>query len=213
VLSKDDLMAGNVGIIANSPAMFSRLVEDCGCIAELITPHLLAAPFFRRTFRYLIIPGGFAYREQKTVLYALRASGSRLARFVRDGGTVLVFGAGADLPDAYDWLPFPVRYRFGFASGILTCDGTGSSRIVEECPESVSVDGTLEIPDSGISAGNDWSGNGEGPAPVIHIRLGDLPVMIGYRYGAGMIILTTLHEYPSRSFLRYLSSPLSETLL
>lgn len=211
-------MAGKVGIIWNTQTMFTRLVEDCGFIAELVTPHLLAAPFFRRKYSVLIVPGGFAHPDHCTVFSALRACEIRIQHFVRSGGTILVFGAGTDLPDAYGWLPCAVRYRFGFSTGeVMGCEVNAaesqSSCITEECPDTISIDGTLEIPDiciCGVPGVYDARMN---PEPFIHLSVRDNPVMIEYQAGDGRIILTTLHEYPSRRFVKGLCSSLSETLL
>lgn len=113
-------MTGRVGIVWDSPMMFTRLIEDCGFIPELVTPHLLAAPFFRRSFSAVIIPGGFAHPAYSSVIPALRACEGRIRRFILGGGTVIVFGAGIDRPDAYDWLPVTIQYRFGLVNAICS---------------------------------------------------------------------------------------------
>lgn len=206
-------MAGAVGIIANNSAMFDRLLEESGCTPEVVTPHLLAAPFFRRKYSAIVVPSGFAYGDQLTVLYALRACRSRILKFIRSGGAILVYGAGADLPDAYDWVPFQMRYLFGFLNGPVKEDGSDLVCIKDECSEVLTVDGTFALSDIGRSAGRELTAPLESCNPLIHLTLQDLPVMVEYRYGSGLLVLTTLHEYPSRKFLKYLTSSGSETLL
>ena len=204
---------GRVGIIWDTPVMFSRLVEECGYIPELVTPHFLAAPFFRRSFSAIIIPGGFANPSYSSVLPALRACEDRIRRFVTSGGTVLAFGAGIDKPDAYDWLTLGVRYRFGFTEGVAEGDDNPAlPGITEDCPGTVLIDGVFELP-SPAGSGMNAPGTGEGVDPKILLYLGGFPILIEYSAGAGRIILTTLHEYPSRGFLRSFCTGSGETLL
>lgn len=204
-------MGRRVGIIWDTPVMFIRLAEDCGYLAELVTPHLLAAPFFRRSFSAVIIPGGFAHPSYSSVLPALRACEDRIKRFVRSGGTVLAFGAGIDRPDAYDWLDEKIQYRFGFSEGM---PDTGAdpvlARITDDCPEIVSIDGIFEHAKPAGSGAPDCE---KEPEPRIGMRINGLPVLIEYSIGAGRIILTTLHEYPSRGFLCNFCMNNGETLL
>lgn len=201
-------MAAKVGVIWDGPLMFTRLVEDCGEITELVTPHLLAAPFFRRSYKAVIIPGGFASPSYSSVLPALRACEGRIRRYVREGGMLLVFGAGISRPDAYDWLPVQIRYQFGFSEGVPECDAAHPlSCITDECPSVISIDGTFELADAPSPVPE-----GGGDASV-RIRVGDEPVLVECRVGAGCIIVTSLHEYPSRRFLSHICSRDGETLL
>ncbi|PKL58935.1 MAG: hypothetical protein CVV33_09985 [Methanomicrobiales archaeon HGW-Methanomicrobiales-4] len=207
-------MTRRVGIIWDTPVMFTRLVEDCGFIPELVTPHLLAAPFFRRSYSAIIIPGGFAHPSYSLVLPALRACEDRIWRFILAGGMVLVFGAGFDKPDAYDWLPVMVRYRFGFSEGMVE-GGTDNpfSCIIEDCPDLVSIDGFFDIPGNGLPSIQGASDLEEDGRVVVCLQMRGYPVMIEYRSGAGRIILASLHEYPSRRFLSGFCMRGSETLL
>ncbi len=206
-------IGGRVGIIWDTPVMFSRLVEECGYIPELVTPHFLAAPFFRRSFSAIIIPGGFANPSYSSVLPALRACEDRIRRFVTSGGTVLAFGAGIDKPDAYDWLPVRVRYRFGFSEGVAEGDDNQVLPCITDCPDTVLIDGVFELPDPVSSGTDDAPGSGEGVDLKILLYLGGFPIQFEYSAGAGRIILTTLHEYPSRGFLQSFCIRSGETLL
>lgn len=207
-------MGRRVGIIWDTPVMFTRLVEDCGYLAELVTPHLLAAPFFRRSFSAIIIPGGFGNPSYSSVLPALRACEDRIRHYVTSGGMVLVFGAGFDRPDAYDWISGNIRYRFGFSEG--TPDAGADSFfacITEECPERVSIDGAFELEEPAGSEGIGAPGSEMLNFPRICLRINGLPVLIEYPVGAGRMILTTIHEYPSRTFLCNFFVNNGETLL
>ena len=102
--------------------LFSRYIEECGVPCEHITPHMIAAPFYRGRFGALIIPTGFANPSYSCLLPALKASSSRIRRFISEGGHLLVFGAASEREDAYDWLPIRVRYHHEYGGRSLDVD-------------------------------------------------------------------------------------------
>jgi glutamine amidotransferase-like uncharacterized protein len=178
--------------------MFGRLIEDCGACCETINPHMLASPFWRGRFVSLIVPTGFANQTYSNLLPALRASQKRIRRFIENGGRMLVFGAGCCREGAYDWLPFEVTYTFDY--------GTRSVRFAEKDryvtiiagydSESIECDGYFPTYDAETFA---VSETGE-------------PLLIGKAYGEGLILVTSIHEYPSREFLKTFSCGERETL-
>ena len=179
------MMQAKIGIIWDSPQLFTKLVEDSGHTCELITPHLLAAPFFRRSLHAIIIPAGFADKKMSSVLAALRALEDRIRRYVTEGGTVLVFGAAIEYPGAYDWLPFDLAYSFGFfESQVSQVSDHPLACIVPSINQAISCDGVFAY-------------TGEG---CILTAKGD-SILIRHALGKGQYIVTTIHEYPSRQFL------------
>lgn len=184
-------MTCRAGFVWNSPQHFSRLIEDCGIPCEIVTPHMLAAPFFRGAFTCLVVPTGFGNPKYSNLLPALRASSSRIQRFVERGGHLLVFGAADDRPDAYDWLPFPVKYQHDFHPRAVTfLAESGSAAILDEYDAgNVECDGCFPA-HGGTSAGVD-----AGSA-----------VLIEHAFGDGMIVVTSIHEFPSRDFIKQFCS-------
>jgi hypothetical protein len=180
-------MSCRAGFVWATPQHFNRFIEECGISCELVTPHMLAAPFFRSTFNCLIIPTGFANPAYSNLLPALRASSSRIRRFVENGGSLLVFGAAADKPDAYDWLPFSAVYRHDCHPRRIeiqpgSCTGT---MIDDYDPRAIECDGVFpahEGKSAGVSDASD--------------------VIIEKQFGRGRIVITSIHEYPSRQFLK-----------
>lgn len=193
-------MATHVAFIWEGPVLFTRLFEDCGHSCELVTPHLLAAPFFRKKLHGVVIPAGFATPEHMRVLTALRAIRPRIERFVREGGTLVAFGGGTEYSSAYDWIPVPISYRYGFAEVLLQRNSTHQyTSIIDDAGETISIDGTLgDIPDDNEN---------------VLLRAPQGPVMIHVPYGKGRIIVTSLHEYPSRRFVSDLFESGGEGLL
>jgi hypothetical protein len=180
-------MICRAGFVWDSPQYFSRLIEDCGITCEIVTPHMLAAPFFRGSFNCLIVPTGFGNPRYSNLLPALRASSSRIEKFVEHGGNLLVFGAADNRADAYDWLPFQVIYRHDCHPRKITFSGESiAATIVDEYdPTNIECDGAFPVHE-GTCIGSAESSD----------------VIIEHSCGKGRIVVTSVHEFPSRNFLK-----------
>lgn len=180
-------MSTRAGFVWATKQHFNRYIEESGIGCELITPHMLAAPFYRATINCLIIPTGFANPAYSNLLPALRASSSRITRFVEKGGNLLVFGAAIDKPDAYDWLPFSVHYTHDHHPRPITCTPASETRrIIEDYDAScIECDGIFSLFDAECTGST-----------------GESAVLIEKKVGNGIIVVTTVHEFPSRSFLQ-----------
>jgi hypothetical protein len=179
------------GFVWQTKQHFNRYIEDCGISSELITPHMLAAPFYRGRFNCLIIPTGFANPAYSNLLPALRAAAPRIKKFVESGGNLLVFGAAANKPDSYDWLPFLVTYIHDcHPRHIESVSDSGAMKIIDDYnPLCIECDGsfpTHEGQQVGIAESAD--------------------VIIETKVGSGRIVVTSIHEYPSRGFLKNICS-------
>jgi hypothetical protein len=175
------------GFVWATPQHFNRFIEECGIGCELVTPHMLAAPFYRPTLNCLIIPTGFANPAYSNLLPALRASSPRIERFVENGGSLLVFGAAADKPDAYDWLPFNILYRHDcHPRSIAFATESNTRSIIDDYdPAAIECDGIFPEHEA------DGVGTCESAAVIIEKHI-----------GKGKIVVTSIHEYPSRRFLK-----------
>lgn len=184
-------MTCRAGFAGEAKQHFNRYIEDCGISCDLVTPQMLAAPFFRPTFNCLIIPTGFANPAYSNLLPALRASSSRIQRFVEEGGNLLVFGAAADKPDAYDWLPFSLTYHHDFHPRSVNCPpDLMVSRILDDFDAScVECDGSFLTGDA------DAAITGDGAT-----------ILVEKQIGQGRIVVTSIHEFPSREFIRLFCS-------
>ncbi|MDN7024406.1 hypothetical protein FGU65_05810 [Methanoculleus sp. FWC-SCC1] len=179
--------------------MFARLIEDCGTCCEAITPHMLASPFYRGRFVSLIIPTGFGNADYSNLLPALRASQGRIRRFVENGGNLLIFGAGTDRPDAYDWLPFDLRYHHTYGPRPVRFreeDSRYASIIQGYDPRAIECDGSFTGYDAEAIATDD----------------GGCAIVLEKTIQAGTVLVTSIHEYPSRAFLASFSCADRETL-
>ena len=179
------------GFVWATPQHFNRFIEDCGITCELVTPHMLAAPFYRPTLNCLIIPTGFANPAYSNLLPALRASSNRIERFVENGGSLLVFGAAADKPDAYDWLPFRIVYCHDCHPRCISVAADSKSRTIidDYDPAAIECDGIF----------TEHEGDGVGTCE-------SAAVILEKQIGRGRVVVTSIHEYPSRRFLIELSA-------
>ena len=184
-------MRCRAGFIWQTKQHFNRYIEECGITCELVTPHMLAAPFYRGIFNCMIIPTGFANPAYSNLLPALRAASSRIKQFVERGGNLLIFGAAVDKPDSYDWLPFPVTYKHDCHPRRIECiPSSGTESIIDDYdPSCIECDGSFPA-HAGETVGIAESSD----------------VIIKKQIGMGEIIVTSIHEFPSRSFLIKLCS-------
>jgi hypothetical protein len=191
-------MKAKSGLAWESELLLNRYLEDCGVQCELVTPHMLAAPYYRGKFVSLVIPTGFGNPRYSNLLPALRASSARLKRFVEKGGRLLVFGAMALSPDTYDWLLFPVRYTHEYFSTEVRFEDAGIySAILDDFKA-----GTIEC--------DGYFTEFEG-RPVATAEDGRV-LMIRNPIGAGEVLVTSFHEYPSKEFLKQFCTGDTETL-
>ena len=197
-----------VALIWDTPLLFSRLLEECGCQCEQVTPHLLAAPFFRGSFSLILIPGGFGDRKRSRVLPALKALSGRFKRYVASGGVLFLFGAVCEDENAYQWLVPEIRYHSSFCdveivpaslqstappllpinyvqndktANVYCIDGYLSYETSEQEPDlsTVQILATAEIAE--------------------HVYM---PNFLQINYGKGVIFICTIHEYPTTEFLK-----------
>ena len=180
-------MRGRAGFVWSERQHFNRYIEEMGIPCELITPQMLATPFFRPEISCLIIPTGFANPAYSSILPAVRASSSRIRRFVEEGGNLLVFGAAMDRPDAYDWLPFTVRYSHEYGPRNVTCiPSSRTGHIIDDYdPSSIECDGSFPTHEATCVG-----------------SAGDRAVLLEQNAGKGTIVVTCIHAFPSRTFLQ-----------
>ena len=180
-------MSCRAGFVWATSQHFNRFIEECGVGCELVTPHMLAAPFYRPSFNCLIIPTGFGNPAYSNLLPALRASSPRIRRFVENGGSLLVYGAAADKPEAYDWLPFRITYRQDVHPRAISCvPGSCAGPLISDYdPAAIECDGVFPEHEGEVAGTS-----------------GSSAVIVEKRVGSGRVVVTSVHEYPSRAFLK-----------
>ena len=183
-------MGAEIALLWDRDTPYEQYLREHGFRYKLVQPQLLAAPFFSwRAFRLVIIPAGFGNTYFSGMLAALRANREALTSFVRSGGTLLVSGALAH-NNAYDWLPLQLAYvRKDIQAPLERQKDDSAAQLVEQAV--CFCDGYLGPLE------DDW-----GVILVVKADSGVHPVLVVARYGAGKIIVSSIHEYPSERFLR-----------
>ena len=192
-------MTARTGFFWDSDQIFTRLLRECTGSCELVTPQLLASPFYRGRFTAIVIPTGFGNPAYSRLLPALRASAGRVERYLEAGGRILVFGAADERPGSYDWLPFRLTYRHGYGPRRISfVPGSPWASLTEGYDTAaIECDGTFPEHEGTAIATTD-----AGEAVVVEKAV-----------GKGLVLAAAVHEYPSRSFLASFSCGGDEALL
>jgi hypothetical protein len=175
-----------LGLVWDCKQTFHRFVEDCSIRCDAVTPQMLAAPFYRGSYTALLVPTGFANSQFSRLLPALRASSPRIRRFLENGGRLIVFGAADCRTDAYNWLPFTITYHHAYQPHAVTFRDQECASILEGYDtNAIECDGYLSSEEGIVVATGE-----QGEA-----------LMVTATVGRGTVIVTTFHEYPSRTFM------------
>jgi len=179
-----------IALLWDKDTLFERYLTDSGFDCEVVTPVVLAAPFFSfRGYKFVIVPAGFGNEIYSGILKELRASGEYLKEFVNAGATLLVSGAFSN-KDAYNLLPIMLTYVMQqWRVSVEIVKEHKATAILEK--EECLCDGYF----AEIGAGSeiilrDRAKNGKA-------------ILVVSEYGAGRIIATTIHEYLSPAFIAY----------
>lgn len=184
----------HIAVFWDSKMMFHQLVDEACGYCEVVTPLMLAAPFYIGHYTGIIIPTGFGNRKYSKMLPALRATAKRIEKYLESGGRLLVYGA-ADLERTekhYDWLPIDVEYHFCFSEHKLAIDASS--------PWKSLFDGY----DTEKFATDGWFVQYQGKP--IAIAENNFPVFVECPVGKGTLFLASTHEYPSNAFLKKFGS-------
>lgn len=184
-------MKSGITVLWDRETPFEQYLTERGFDCEVVTPKLVAAPFFSwRACRLALVPAGFGNPFFSGVLGDLRANRQLITDFVKAGGILLVSGAHSH-SDAYNWLPRPLTYvRAEQTVKLKRVKKNKAAEIVEmdECM----CDGYFD------EVGEGWD--------VILTFEGaeaEKAILVTLKCGVGEIIATTIHEYPSDRFFEY----------
>ena len=179
-----------IALLWDKDTLFREYLIDRGFTCEVVMPNTLSAPFFSFTgYKLIIVQAGFGNELYSGMLKVLRANSVHIKDFVKAGGTLLVSGALSN-KDAYDWLPVKIKYVMEKRRvRIEMLKDHKAAAIVEK--EECMCDGYFE---------EAWT---EGEIILKEKDKDRNAILVVAQYGAGEIIATTIHEYPSERFIAY----------
>ena len=174
----------DIALIGERTFLFEKLFEDSGASFQFLSCAVLGSPFLPQ-FKMIVIPTGFANPEYCKTLPALQRLKSNISDFVKKGGVLTVFGPMVPEHD-YDWLPVPLRYICEIGQRCAApSDHECSCLLNTSTPE---CDGYLIL--------------GEGFEAVLKDEK-DRVILAMASYGEGLIVATSVHEFPAAEYLKW----------
>ncbi len=171
---------------------YRRYLRDQGFDCDVIPPVVLNMPVNHTNleeYRLVIVPAGFGNMTYTRLLPELRAIDDLITEFVKAGGTLFVGGALSNISNAYDWLPVELRYVAGMRQvKVKTLKSHRAAEILHDQDECI-CDGY-------------FTDMGEDVDTILSSEEGHA-ILVTSVFGAGEIIVTSIHEFPSREFLWY----------
>jgi hypothetical protein len=132
-----------------------------------------------------MIPTGFANPQYSKTLPALQRMKSNISDFVMKGGVLTVFGPM--VPDhSYEWLPLPLRYVCELGTQSVSPSGDDCSCLL--CTSTPECDGYL-VP-------------GEGFETVLKDEK-NRAILVRAKFGEGLIVATSVHEFPAVEYIKW----------
>ena len=176
----------DVMLLWDSPLLFQKLFAEHGIKCQRITAETIGTPFLP-SCKCLVVPTGFANPAYTKVLSGLIRSKKQIEKFLEKGGTLLIFGPMVDGHE-FNWLPMELKYvQKQISADVVKTDGHNIQCIVDDL-EHAEFDGYLTDVQGDVLLTDQ-----EGHA-----------LMVSKKIGEGMIIATTIHEFPSGNFLRWM---------
>jgi len=176
----------DVALIWDRPILFEKLFLEYGVTCVRVSPIAVGTPYSPK-YKVAIIPVGFGNPAYSSVAKVIRSLRTALKNFVTDGGIILIFSPFIDNYD-FKWLDLPYDFK------MILRDDPMKIEQVKEHPAAHIVD-ILEARTDGYFVGvaeND-----------VILKSKDGPVLTLIPMGDGSIILTTIHELPSRRFIMW----------
>ena len=178
-----DIMT-DIALIGERNFLYEKLFQELGVTYQFLHASILGSPFLPQ-FKMIMIPTGFANPQYSDTLASLERLKSRLAEFVGKGGILTVFGPLVQEHN-YEWLPIPLKYIGEYGPRDVQASEHESA-----CPCDMlrpECDGYL-VP-------------GEGFKAVLEDDK-DRPIIVAANYGSGLIVATSVHEFPAAEYIQW----------
>ncbi|MCX6676497.1 MAG: hypothetical protein NTU95_00950 [Methanothrix sp.] len=174
----------DIAIIGERTYLYEKLFANVGVSFQFLSTAVLGSPFLPK-FKMVLIPTGFANPQYCKTLQALQRLKSNISDFVKKGGVLTVFGPMVPEHN-YDWLPLPLRYVCALGSQSVALTGDECSCLL--CTSTPECDGYLIA--------------GEGFETVLKDEK-DRAVLVRAKLGEGLIVATSVHEFPAAEYIKW----------
>jgi hypothetical protein len=177
----------DIALIGDRTFLFEKLFQELGASYQFLQPSILGSPFLPK-FKMIMIPTGFANPQYSKTLPMLQRFKSNMASFIRDGGILTVFGPLVPEHD-FDWLPLPLKYVCELGSQKIEPCGATEHDCACLCGTTTPECDGYFLP-------------GQGFETVLKDSKGRA-ILVAGKYGQGMIVATSVHEFPAAEYIRW----------
>jgi hypothetical protein len=177
----------DITLIWDCEMLFEKLFVEHGLSYQRTPSSAIGTPFLPGS-KVMIVPTGFANPQYTKILRGIEANKSFFDGFVKKGGVLVVYGAL--VPEyTYRWLPFTLEYQEQYgAVDIEAAEGADRGHDCSCIFDDVRAecDGYFAETDGEV------------------ILTGDgMPILVAKEHGDGIIVATTIHEFPTGAFLKW----------
>ncbi|WP_094226799.1 hypothetical protein [Methanolobus psychrotolerans] len=185
-----------VMLIWDNPLLFEKLFKEHNIKCQRIVSDSIGTPFISPC-KCVVIPTGFANKDYTNILPGIERNATRLEKFVREGGNLVIFSPIVH-SYKYEWLPMELEYvQQQEVTTVCKVKDHEAQCLIEDTENEVEFDGFFSKTDAEVVF-SDKSGN---------------PLMVVKELGNGRIIATTIHEFPSGKFLKWINETAKKTRL
>ncbi len=176
----------DVLLLWDTPLLFEKLFIEYGLKSQLTLSNAIGSPFLP-SCKCVLIPTGFGNPMYTTILAGIERNKKAFEKFVKKGGILVVFGPMVD-EYHYEWLPMQLTY-------IQKQESTLIRKVFEHEVPSLVPDISVPVECDGYFSETDSN--------VLFNNNDGKPIMVANEFGDGMVIATTIHEFPSSDFLSW----------
>ncbi|MBN1134609.1 MAG: hypothetical protein JXA38_06840 [Methanosarcinaceae archaeon] len=173
-------------LLWDTPLLFEKLFIEYNLKCQRTSSSAICTPFLPPC-KCVLIPTGFANPMYTKILEGIEKNKRVFEKFVKKGGILVVFGPMVN-EYYYEWLPMRLKYIQKHGSNLI-------QKVVEHDAQSLVPDISVPVESDGYFSETDSN--------VLFNNNDGKPIMVASEFGEGMVIATTIHEFPSSNFLSW----------